>query len=239
MVKCRFVLRCVIVILFFSQFTAYAQEGTLNIRNVRVMSDEPHFGVNSMIKDSLGYLWIGTASGLLRYNGYNTVVYKKEGVTAKDALYNKIWCIVMGPDKNLWLGTFVGLLCFDLSTESFVQAPIAKSDVFENEIHKMHFDAEGNLWFANHENFGVFRKNANEKYEITTWRDFENVNRDEFIPIRYIAEDKYGDIWIAKSKGISKLSVNTRGKVVYDTNSGINDLLKQLAILEISVKIRF
>ena len=55
-----------------------------------------------MFKDSKGLIWIGTQSGLVRYDGKNFFVFDEStGLVA-----NEVWSIVEDGFGNLWLGTY-------------------------------------------------------------------------------------------------------------------------------------
>lgn len=61
--------------------------------------------VQTLLQDRQGYVWIGTQSGLNRFDGFSF-----EAFTLRDGLAGDfIWSLAEGPDGSLWIGTRNGL----------------------------------------------------------------------------------------------------------------------------------
>jgi ligand-binding sensor domain-containing protein len=63
--------------------------------------------INCILQDSEGYLWIGTWSGLIRYDGYTTTVFHSENQPGK-LQSNKILTLYEDQSGFLWIGTHMG-----------------------------------------------------------------------------------------------------------------------------------
>src|SRR6187200_2263318 len=63
--------------------------------------------INCILQDREGYLWIGTWSGLVRYDGYTTTVYYSSRAPGK-IKSNKITALHEDLKGNLWIGTHMG-----------------------------------------------------------------------------------------------------------------------------------
>src|SRR5690606_2149158 len=63
--------------------------------------------INCILQDSEGYLWIGTWSGLIRYDGYTTTVFHSENQPGK-LQSNKILTLYEDRSGFLWIGTHMG-----------------------------------------------------------------------------------------------------------------------------------
>lgn len=75
--------------------------------------------VNSIFKDSKGYMWFGTASGLNRFDGYEFKLFygiPGDKTTLPD---NFIESIQEDQDGNLWIQTGNGYVVYDPQTEKF------------------------------------------------------------------------------------------------------------------------
>ena len=75
--------------------------------------------VNSIFKDSQGFMWFGTASGLDRYDGYNIKVYRNEDGNVKSLPDNYIEEIQEDASGQLWLHTGAGYVIYDPATDTF------------------------------------------------------------------------------------------------------------------------
>ena len=65
--------------------------------------------ITSIFQDSKGYMWIGTADGLNRYDGKNVKTYNAD-VNRKDSLSSTYINAIEEDDRgNIWIGTNYGL----------------------------------------------------------------------------------------------------------------------------------
>ena len=75
--------------------------------------------VNDIYKDSEGFMWFGTASGLNRYDGYNMKVYLYEPADTTSLPDNYIASIQEDRDGRLWIHTDRGYALYDPATDRF------------------------------------------------------------------------------------------------------------------------
>ncbi|HTY51383.1 MAG TPA: two-component regulator propeller domain-containing protein, partial [Steroidobacteraceae bacterium] len=76
--------------------------------------------VNAILQDSQGYLWLGTESGLDRYDGYGMRVYRRDGADAHSLPSDYVWTVAEDAHHDLWLATIGGgVVRWQRSTDSF------------------------------------------------------------------------------------------------------------------------
>src|SRR3954471_23284333 len=63
--------------------------------------------INCVLQDHNGFLWIGTWSGLIRYDGYASTVYHAGSQSGK-LKSNQISTLYEDRNNNLWVGTIRG-----------------------------------------------------------------------------------------------------------------------------------
>jgi ligand-binding sensor domain-containing protein len=131
----------------------------LPIRHYGVPDGLPHSSVNCVFQDSKGYLWIGTADGLARFDGYRFTTYD-----ASDGLGNSfINSIIEDRQGKIWIATNGGgVSCFvdwappsRSSTTQKEKASGPRFVTFEvsprletNRVNGLVFDANDRLWCA-------------------------------------------------------------------------------------------
>lgn len=77
--------------------------------------------VNDILKDSRGFIWFGTNSGLNRYDGYSFKVYRHDEADPSSLSDDHVGRIFQGPGDKLYISTATGgLNIYDPSTERFV-----------------------------------------------------------------------------------------------------------------------
>lgn len=101
-------------------------------------------------RDSEGYLWIGTNSGVLRFEGYNFDRYSYDDSDETSLSDNRVLRIMSDSKGRLWVATCEGLNLFNPLTDSFTRINIPNhdfygyiSDVVELKNGEIIFEASG------------------------------------------------------------------------------------------------
>ena len=78
--------------------------------------------VNTILQDSMGFMWFGTQDGLNRYDGYDFKVYKNDPDNPGSISNNYVTAIYEDQSGALWVGTSGGgLNQFDRESEQFLR----------------------------------------------------------------------------------------------------------------------
>ncbi len=164
----------------------------------------------SILEDKAGNIWFGTDNGICRYDGnkimsipimvtYTSYIYPDHSVT--NYSYNKkaVWSMMQDKNGKIWFGTGEEVYCYDgkIFTRFLDNANIINKDNLRLKmVDCIHEDKKGIIWFASGMPpgmEGVCRYNGKS---ITS----DKPNGDGWI--RYIVEDKTGNIWFAgRNKG--------------------------------------
>ena len=75
--------------------------------------------VNSIYKDSKGFMWFGTASGLNRYDGYGIKVYRNRQDDDKSLPDSYIEKVQEDASGNLWVETGAGYAIYNTASDDF------------------------------------------------------------------------------------------------------------------------
>src|SRR5476651_1524180 len=135
-----------------------AQNNQFQFSHLDISNGLSHNDVTCIFKDSKGFMWFGTLSGLNRYDSYNFKIFKHSvsDTTSLDDDY--IVSINEGPEHKLWIETRNGFNIYDPATEKFSHdirgyLHSISVDRFVSSVKKDH---SGNFWFL-HINWGVFK----------------------------------------------------------------------------------
>ena len=164
--------------------------------------------VNCMIQDKEGYLWIGTWTGLIRYDGYSTVVYRTDKAPHK-LKSDLISALFEDSQGYIWIGTQMeGLFRFDKRTHQFDQyknVPRKPNTLSNNRVLAITEDGAGRLWVATEDGLNVL-----------------DIGREQFQVFRHdpnmpssLVNNKVSDVyysshqdalWVATGDGLSVLT---------------------------------
>ncbi|MBL0334942.1 MAG: GAF domain-containing protein [Chitinophagaceae bacterium] len=104
--------------------------------------------VFSVEKDAQGFLWIGTASGISRFDGYT---FSNYSYSALGQVLGTVTCIKSEPSGKIWFGASSGLYCFYKNQVHKVSAEITSPQ----GVNDLLFEENGSCWMAT-ENGPVF-----------------------------------------------------------------------------------
>lgn len=135
----------------------------------------PQNYVYSIVQDDNGYIWIGLAEGLSRYDGLKFTNY-----TTRDSLSdNYVSAMLLDTDGMLWCGHGNGQLTYGRNG-SFHKVRV---DGVSSPIKDMCLDDKGNIW-AVEQSKGIIRVNADRSVE--TLFDRERFGRRIYYSIRAV-----------------------------------------------------
>jgi signal transduction histidine kinase/ligand-binding sensor domain-containing protein/DNA-binding response OmpR family regulator len=167
--------------------------------------------INCIQQDREGYLWIGTWSGLVRYDGYTTAVYYSSRAAGK-IKSNKITALHEDIKGNLWIGTHMGgLFQYNRNDDTFIHYfhdPSNLQSISSNNVTAILDDTQGNIWVGTENGLNVFDgKQNNFKKLFNTTGDPSSLTSSS---INSLFLSSTNDIWIGTNSGINRLvkSVN-------------------------------
>ncbi len=85
--------------------------------------------VNSITKDSEGYLWVCTEEGLNRYDGVNWTIYKNQPDDSTSINIDFVWNVIEDSDGNLVVGLKGQMGFFDRKNNTFKRARIGEKEI--------------------------------------------------------------------------------------------------------------
>lgn len=139
--KSLFMLPVFWVVLFWIGSVIHAQG--YNFKQINIKNGLNNNTVFCVQQDKKGFIWIGTADGLNRYDGRRFKLFNNfsNDNTPSGALY--IWQLLMHSNGTIWVATQRGVFVFDDKTERFSQI---KDFPVGEVIFRMVEDPSGKVW---------------------------------------------------------------------------------------------
>jgi len=202
-------------------FRAFGQSGQYRFSHLDISDGLSHNQVNSILKDSEGFMWFGTASGLNRFDGYTFKVFKHDSNDKNSVSYDFITKIFEGPDKKLWISTRNGFCFYDPDTEQFnsdmslLLRPL-KLPLYQNVVKIVQTSAV-DFWFL-YPDSGIYRYNTVSKQTKHYDHGINSIPSLYSNSITDISLDSKCNVWMVYSDGTVEMLDVKLNKISYQTD---------------------
>lgn len=196
--SCRkFFLFTALSFFLFSPFSSVDAQ-TLNLNQFGIEEGLPQSSIYTMLQDKDGNIWVGTMSGLSKYNGLNFENFNKKDGLAE----NRITSSCLDKDGNIWFGHWSGgITKYDVTKKKFEEVIPGKIES-KKTINCIIQDKKGVIWFGT-EGMGLIKMQGGN-FSLLTLKD--GLAGDV---VNALMEDKAGTLWIGTSKGITQITSGT------------------------------
>jgi signal transduction histidine kinase/ligand-binding sensor domain-containing protein/DNA-binding response OmpR family regulator len=229
-----------ILILILSSLSTLSQSNKTYFHELETQGIPFNKKVNTLFVDSFGYLWIGTDTGLHRYDGNNLISYQLDVFDPNSIPNNGINSIIEDDNKNLWIGSESFLIHFNRNEEKF-------KGFYKNiTVQVLQKTANGDIW-ANLRNTGLVKIKPNKDFDSVNFDTHFNYKNNSNIiklerQINSFIEDSFGRHWAGTPKGIlilnnekqyikTNFTKNIKALKPYENNKIIALTTKDLYIL--------
>lgn len=195
----------VLFLLFLSNHFLNAQKN-INFEILGIPDGLSNNTVWDVTQDKYGFLWIATADGLNRYDGYKFKIYKNDPDNPSSLPNNSLKSVLVDSKGTLWVGSDDGLSKFDYKTESFKNYLVDSSLAANSRINVFNLfeDSKNNLWI-NTTN-GIARLNKEkDKIEICKLNMKGNIQESGGFSVSTV-ETSSGDIYSSTPSGFLKFN---------------------------------
>lgn len=180
------------LITFFLFFQIVAAAQVLDMQFTYPVTDKNFTGSNAttIVQDSLGFIWIGTKSGLFSYNGKKTTRYIYDISDTTSLISNDVNKLFVDKSGNLWVATNYGLCIYNKYYDNFNwKASEGNFAGLENiQISSVNQNSQGQIFVSAGQSIYTFNSER-----------FEPFFKTEFGVINEFIFDKHDNLWIAAS----------------------------------------
>lgn len=196
--------KLLISVLLLVSFPVFSQADQYRFSRIDANKGLSHNQIKTFFRDSHGFMWFGTISGLNRFDGYSLKVFRNDPADTSSIIHDDINRIFEDPDGKLWISTWNGLDVYDPTTEKFradAGAMLRKFGLPDRNLLDITRDRIGNYWFL-HQNRGIF---------------FHKVSTGKTVNLNYVDVN----IYTLASNQISALQVSNNNKAWIIHRNGI------------------
>lgn len=197
-------------IFLFSFFQVKGNEFPSVFRTITTDDGLSSNRIEAIYKDNAGFIWLGTQSGVSRFDGTDVKRYDKTG-------NDPVFCIRETDSITLWIGTEFGLKKFDRKTG---QASLIKLDDKPLFVKKIETADENTLLVAT--DYGLFQVENDKPYKVI----FENGISASNNLTSVIKGHAKGVYWLTSLNGLCKYDIRTKRTDVYRSDFELPDYNK-------------
>jgi signal transduction histidine kinase/ligand-binding sensor domain-containing protein/DNA-binding response OmpR family regulator len=219
-----------VLVLCLCNFLCVAQHDQFRFSRLNINHGLSHNYISSFLKDSRGFVWVGTSSGLNRFDGYSVRVFRNDLRDTATISNNFINSMFEDPDGRIWVYSTTGttdINIFDPTTEQFShrsQPFLKKYGIPEGGITDIFKDSGGAFWFTHQQ--GLFRYSP----RFGTSMPARHLPAGEAITtatsISHVTEGTQGNIWIILKNGTVQ-RMNSESLKVETVSTYLRDLYRK------------
>ncbi|NDV83786.1 hybrid sensor histidine kinase/response regulator transcription factor [Bacteroides sp. 51] len=199
----------ILMLICICKLTYLFATDNISFKHLGIKEGLSHSQVNHIFKDSRGFIWISTASGLNRYDGYNFKVFKRDNQSSSSLIDNFVDNVQEDAGGGLWIhARALTYTYYDPQKETFQPAEERLSSIYgiKHGPHLIYIDKKKNIWC--HTNaVGTYQYNVATRkllfYPVDEANGLSNQN------VRCITEDRNGIIYLYESGLIEYLDPNS------------------------------
>jgi signal transduction histidine kinase/ligand-binding sensor domain-containing protein/DNA-binding response OmpR family regulator len=178
------------------QFARYSTEKGLS-----------HNQVICFLKDRQGFVWIGTADGLNRFDGYSFKIFKHDPTDSTTIEDHQVNDLFEDPEGFIWIKTPKGYNIYDPRKESIdrnANKAARRLGIPDADFTKIIRDKNGDYWIS-HNRLGLLKYLQNKRKVIRLKYNPKD-GAGQSLVISDMNQDRNGDIWVVYRNGfLSKI----------------------------------
>lgn len=152
-----------------------------------------HNSVYSMIQDRLGFIWIGTADGLNRFDGHEFVVYRNDPMREGSLTNPVVRALKEDRDGVIWVGTEGGIHRFDPVTGRFDPYRLdAYGGGEAGNVFEIFLSSRGEIWAGTDHGPFRYRREVDRFEPVALHENEDDLEIDDVVSL---AEHPDGSIW--------------------------------------------
>jgi ligand-binding sensor domain-containing protein len=157
--------------------------------------------VSCITQDKDGFIWIGTADGLNRFDGYRVKHFLYNPTHINSLVNNEVYRIVPDNKDQLWITTHQGVSIYNKKTGVFRNFRHNPADAYSLDE-----DANSYVYTGNHDSNFVITRSSVYLFDSafhyhkteTGIKDLEDYEHRKFESYGQIIKDREGNLWAAK-----------------------------------------
>ncbi|MDW3194263.1 MAG: two-component regulator propeller domain-containing protein [Cytophagales bacterium] len=155
--------------------------------------------ISSIVQDTSGFVWIGTAAGLNRFDGLEFSIFEASQSDTTSLTDNRINDLMIDRQGRLWIATYQDLMWYDHATNHFRVVDRFDDPVLEIDALTLEEDQQGAIWIGTLH--GLYQTNNSFQHLIRPGDHYARLNE---MQINDLFFDKQDHLWIGTNHQLIK-----------------------------------
>ncbi len=161
----------------------------------------PSSVVTSLAEDSTGFIWMGTARGLVRFDGHRFRLYGNRWSAAPEETSLFVRSLLADRDGALWVGTdFAGLARYEPASDRLLPVDTGALMPPSFSVNTLVEDAQGQLWIGTDDQ-GVLVRSRDGQLRKFSYGDGSGLPDNR---IESLLFDHNGTLWLGSWNGLAR-----------------------------------
>ena len=186
------------------------KDNAVNFQSLTVKDGISNNYITKILQDSRGYIWIGTADGLNRYDGSGVRTYNYSYENEKSLNSTYITALAEDSNGNMWVGTGGGLSIINMKTNEVTRIENNyNSDYSISTYHVTAIFKDNNdtMWVGTSNGLNVYDEQTGKFIKYYAEEGNSNSLTNNYITD--IKQSKDGNIVVATKSGAIYIDINT------------------------------
>jgi signal transduction histidine kinase/ligand-binding sensor domain-containing protein/DNA-binding response OmpR family regulator len=179
----------------------HAQPEQFKFKHLNLNNGLSRPDIHPILKDSRGFIWVGTGFGLNRFDGYTVKSFFHDPHDTTSLLANGISQLFEAPDGLLVVQTSAGLNLYNPEKENFIRRvePFLAKYGVSSRLSKIVRDHNGAFWFVDSDKLVRYHPQEQSITIKNIEGDSSSIVKDD---ISDFAIDPHGNYWVVHRNGI-------------------------------------
>ncbi|MFC5437268.1 two-component regulator propeller domain-containing protein, partial [Rhodanobacter umsongensis] len=177
---------------------------TPQFRRYETTDGLPSGAIYAVAQDRNGFMWFGSAGGLIRFDGVGFKVFRHAGDDPDSLPANPTYALLVDRDNDVWTGGIsTGLIMYDQRRGRFrhwTHDDTKPASLAGNEVWDIAQTADGSLWVATESGLDRMRPDRSGFDHVP--RNVAGEPAGSFGQTRALLADADGRLWIGAESGI-------------------------------------
>lgn len=215
-----------LILLCVMQYASLCADDHIAFKHLGINEGLSNGQINHITKDSQGFMWFSTSSGLNRYDGYRFTIFMRDNNDPNSIPDNYIEHVQEDIDGGLWIRTGqAGYVYYDARKETFqpaVNRLSTKYGIKETPSY-LYVDKEQNVWCHSNQTGTYQYRQSNKKLIFYPVGQSEGLYPEN---ISYVTEDKNGILYLYEN-GMIECIDRQSSQVLYRNHYLVDNIKQQ------------